>query len=137
MYCWVQSPIHCVIIENVWPVRFKGTPLERLKVPPIAGCGSEIPELVYLALYYLGMEHPSHCIIELMYHCFIYIVLFTGQEHPELNSCTIILFTLYSHCIMYARTNWHKRAVRCMAEMCPGTTQHGLKAIELYKNKIQ
>ena len=109
-----------------------------LKVPPpIQSCRLETPKLVYFALYYLGMEHPSYCTIELMYHC---IALF----HLWVRSTQIIvLFTLYCIVIftlyyqMYARTNWHKRAVRHTTRVCPSTTQYVLNAIELYRNKIQ
>ena len=75
-------------MSNVWEERFKGTSTHLwmygqrgLKVPPsIQGCGSETPELVYFALYYLGMEHPSYCIIELMYHCIALFHVFSKDQ---------------------------------------------------------
>ena len=103
--------LHCITWKSCQMHGKRG-----LKVPPpIQSCRSETPELVYFVLYYLGMEHPSYCIIELMYHC---IALF----HSELS---------YSHCIinMYsARTNWHKSAVRHMTRMHSSTTQYGFKS---------
>ena len=122
MYYWGYTPIHC--IESCQMFGQCG-----LKVPPplnIESCGSETPELVYFALYNFSMEHPSYCIIELMYHC---IALF----HPELSYSHCIIINMYS-----ARTNWHKSAVRHMARMHSGTTQYGLKyhCIALHRNPV-
>ena len=116
------------IMSNVWAERFKGTSTHLwmygqrgLKVPPpIQDCGLETAELVYFALYYLGMEHPSYCTIELMYHC---IALF----HSWVRSTqTIVLFTLYCivSCIQQGPTD--TKTIRHMARVCPSTTQHGL-----------
>ena len=129
------------IMSNVWAERFKGTSTHLwmyrqrgLKVPPpIQGGGLETPKLVCFALHYLGMEHPSYCTIELMYHC---IALFHSQVR---STQTIVLFTMYYYQMYSARTNWHKGAVRHMARVCPSTTQHGLNyhCIALHRKPVQ